>query len=51
MLFRSIAAVLAERPFLKIVRFVPLTDPRVQGGQLAELSRETFRAMLPIVTV
>ena len=47
----QIAAVLAERPFLKIVRFVPLTDPRVQGGQLAELSRETVRAMLPIVTV
>ncbi|MFO0705647.1 MAG: hypothetical protein U0412_02235 [Nitrospira sp.] len=47
----QIAAVLAERPFLKIARFVSLTDPRVQGGQLADLSRETFRAMLPIVTV
>lgn len=44
-----IAAVLAERPFLKIVRFVPLTDPRVQLGQLPNLSRETFRAVLPIV--
>lgn len=47
----QIAAVLAERRFLKIVRFVPMTDRRLQGGQLPDLSRETFRAILPIVTV
>ena len=46
----QIAAVLAERSFLKIVRFLPLTDPRVQSGQVPEFSRETFRAILPIVT-
>jgi hypothetical protein len=45
-----IAAVLAERPFLKIVRFVPLTDARIQSGQLPNLSREAFRAVLPIIT-
>lgn len=45
----EIAAVIAERSFLKIVRFLPLADPRVASGALAELSRETFRAMLPIV--
>ncbi len=45
-----IAAVLAERPFLKIVRFVPLTDPRIQSGQVPDLSREAFRAVLPIIT-
>src|SRR5574341_411793 len=44
-----IAAVLAERPFLKIVRFVPLTDARIQSGQLPNLSREAFRAVLPII--
>lgn len=44
-----IAAVLAERSFLKIVRFVSLTDARIQSGQLPDLSRETFRAVLPIV--
>jgi hypothetical protein len=46
----QIAAVLAERPFLKIVRFVPLTDARIQSGQLPNLSREAFRAVLPIIT-
>ena len=45
----QIAAVLAERPFLKIVRFVPLTDARIQSGQLPNLSREAFRAVLPII--
>jgi hypothetical protein len=45
----QVAAVVAERSFLKIVRFLPLGDPRVQGGALAELSREAFQAMLPIV--
>jgi hypothetical protein len=46
----QIAAVLAERSFVKIVRFVPFTDPRIQSGQMPEFSRETFRAILPIVT-
>ncbi len=46
----QIAAVLAERTFLKIVRFLPFTDPRIQSGQMLEFSRETFRAILPIVT-
>lgn len=46
----QIASVLAERRFLKIVRFVPMADPRLQAGALPELSRETFRSMLPLVT-
>jgi hypothetical protein len=46
----QIAAVVAERSFLKIVRFLPFTDPRIQSGQMPEFSRETFRAILPIVT-
>lgn len=47
----QIAAVLAERSFLKIIRCVALTDPRIQAGQLPQLSGETFRALLPIITV
>ena len=47
----QIASVLAERRFMKIVRFVPMTDSRLQAGLLPELSRETFRSMLPVVTV
>lgn len=46
----QIAAVVAERSFLKIVRFLPFTDPRIQSGQMPGFSRETFRAILPIVT-
>ncbi|MEO6307880.1 MAG: hypothetical protein ABIO96_11240 [Nitrospiraceae bacterium] len=46
----QIAAVLAERSFVKIVRFLPFSDPRIQSGQMPEFSRETFRAILPIVT-
>ncbi|MBH0181793.1 MAG: hypothetical protein HP490_09000 [Nitrospira sp.] len=45
-----LAAVLAERSFMKIIRCVPLSDPRIQAGQLPQLSCETFRAMLPIIT-
>jgi hypothetical protein len=47
----QIAAVIAERSFLKIVRFLPFDDPRVESGRLAELSRDVFRAMLPIVAL
>jgi hypothetical protein len=46
----QIAAVVAERSFLKIVRFLLFTDPRIRSGHMPEFSRETFRAILPIVT-
>lgn len=46
----QIAAVLAERSFLKIVRCVPLGDPRVREGQLPQMACETFRSMYPLVT-
>ncbi len=46
----QIAAVLAERSFVKIIRCVPLTDPRIQAGHLSKISCETFRAMLPVIT-
>ncbi len=45
------AAVLAERSFLKIVRFIPFDDPRLRSGDLADLSLEAFRTMLPIVSL
>jgi len=46
----QVAAVIAERSFLKIVRFVPVDDPRVKAGELSTVSREAFRAMRPIMT-
>jgi hypothetical protein len=46
----QIAAVLAERSIVKIIRCVSLTDPRVRAGDLSGFGCETFRAMLPVIT-
>lgn len=46
-----LAAVLAERSFLKIVRCVPLSDARIRAGQLPQVSCESLRAMLPLIAV
>jgi hypothetical protein len=46
----QIAAVVAERSFLKVVRSVPLQDSRVREGRLAQMACETFRSMHPIIT-
>jgi hypothetical protein len=45
-----LAAVLAERSFLKIIRCMPLTDARIRTGQLAQVSCESVRAMRPLIT-
>ncbi len=45
----SIAAIMAERSFLKIVRFVEFDHPRLCAQEWSGLGRETFRAMRPIV--
>jgi hypothetical protein len=47
----QIAAVLADRSFMKIVRCVPLTDPRIRAGEVSRLSFETFRSVLPILAL
>lgn len=46
----QIAAVLAERSSVKVVRCWPFAEPRVQSGQLPQVVCDTFRAMLPMVT-
>lgn len=46
----QIAAVLGERSFFKVARFIPVNDPRLAQGLLPQLGRETFRTVLPIVT-
>jgi hypothetical protein len=46
----TVAAVLAERPFIKIGRYVGLYDSRVRAGELAAVAREGFLAMKPIVS-
>jgi len=46
----QIAAVVAERSFLKIIRFVPLDDSRVRDGALPDIVREAFVSMKPILS-
>lgn len=45
----QVAAVIAERPFLKIARFIPLIDEKVQAGDLAGLAKDAFLAMKPVL--
>ena len=45
----QVAAVIAERPFLKIARFIPLVDGRLQTGDLAGLAKDAFLAMKPVL--
>lgn len=46
----QIAAVLAERTCVKVACFIPAHDPRLAQGLLPQLGRETFQAVLPIIT-
>ena len=46
----EVAAVLAHRPFFKLARFVPFSDPAVLNGEAHRLARETLRAVLPVMT-
>ena len=46
----EVAAVLAHRPFFKLARFVPFSDPAVQNGEAHHLAHQTLRAVLPVIT-
>ncbi len=46
----QLAAVLSGRAWFKIARFVPLDSPAMREGRLAEVGRETFRSLLPLLT-
>lgn len=46
----EVAAVLAHRPFFKLARFVPFTDPSVQRGDVPQLAHQALRAVLPVIT-
>ena len=45
-----IGAVIAERSFMKILRFVPIADFDRLQDSLPDIGRDTFRSLLPIVT-
>lgn len=45
----EVAAVLAHRPFFKLARFVPFSDPAVGSDEAHHLAHEALRAMLPVI--
>ncbi len=45
----EVAAVLANRSFFKLARFIPMTDPLVQTGEIVSEGQSVFRAMLSII--
>ena len=48
--YSEVAAVLANRPFFKLARFVPFSDPAVLNGETQHLAHQALRAVLPVVT-
>lgn len=46
----KIAAVVAERSFMKIARFVPIAEFEAVQDRLPEIGRDTLRSLLPLVT-
>jgi len=46
----EVSAVLSGRRFFKLARFLPFDDPAVGDGRLVQVGRETFRAVLPVIT-
>lgn len=46
----EVAAVLSNRSFFKLARFVPFTDPAVLSGDVPRLAHQALRAMLPVIT-
>lgn len=46
----DLVALLSDRSFLKLARFVPFTDPAVAAGRIPEVGRLTLRDLLPVIT-
>ena len=46
----DLVALLSDRSFLKLARFVPFTDPAVTAGRVPEIGRLTLRDLLPVIT-
>jgi len=46
----QIAAIVAERPLMKVLRCFSFEDVNVQTGNLPQVACETFESMLPIIT-
>ena len=45
----EVAAVLANRSFFKLARFIPMNDPLIQTGEIVSEGQSVFRAMLSTI--
>jgi hypothetical protein len=45
----EVGAVLSGRRFFKLARFLRCDDPAVAAGEVPEVARQAFRAMLPVI--
>ncbi|OGW66515.1 MAG: hypothetical protein A3H49_06620 [Nitrospirae bacterium RIFCSPLOWO2_02_FULL_62_14] len=45
----EVAAVLSNRPFFKLARFISLDDPIIRQGRLSQAGQEALRAVLPVI--
>ena len=46
----EVSAVLANRPFFKLAKFVTFDDPAIFKGDFIQLGRNAFHAILPVIT-
>jgi hypothetical protein len=46
----NLVALLSNRSFVKLARFVPFDEPAVKAGHIAEIGRNTMHDFLPVIT-
>jgi hypothetical protein len=46
----DVVALLSNRSFVKLARFVPFSDPAVRSGRIAEIGHAIMQDFLPIIT-
>ena len=46
----DLVALLSNRSFLKLARFVPFDDPAVSAGKIVDVGRTTLQALVPVIT-
>lgn len=47
----EVAAVLANRPFLKLATFTPFNDPSLSSGKIVNKGHQALQSILPIITI
>ncbi|HEY3196540.1 MAG TPA: hypothetical protein VGJ57_00895 [Nitrospirales bacterium] len=47
----DLVALLSNRSFLKLARFVPFDDPIVSAGKIVDVGRATLQDLIPVITL